>query len=461
MSGYKRATITISEQEYRRLHQADMKRRFGERIKPKSKNPDLDVELISALQQMESRQRQLEEALGDLNQGTPQADTEAIHEMLVQNALCYERLAGIVQETRTSVSDSFASISERFAERIQQERDLYHQGLQELAQRIDSYAYKEHAKEKLAREWLRRAVMFSEFIQDQCDHERFRPGRLSRILQRLEFAQGNLAAGAADASLQISQQVFLDLSELHFELEYSVLEWQAEYERAQSALNGLLEEIQVNSEVHAIDLQGQEMPERVDLDYWTSGKYRQALERCRQFLAVVEEGQLSAEELKRIHTDVFPTIMEYFDSVVYEARLNALNSQLRMNIADTALLALELHGFQLQESGYMGKDMRCSFTLHLENSDGSQVSIEVLPIAAQAQELANELIVKTEHPYLKTEQEARQQWDELCRTFRQYNLDVSRPEIGSAASAPIQNQVQEIPAPVRQRLQLKRPTDVR
>src|SRR5215216_2399395 len=460
MSGYKRATVSISEQEYRRLHQADMKKRFGEHTKSRAKNQDQDAELINVLQQMESRQRQLEAALCDIHQDASHPDMEALQDILAQNALCYQRLAGAIDATRSSVNDSFVVISQQFAARMQEEREQYHLGLQDLAQRLDAYSYKEQAKEKLARQWLNRSLMLSEFIQDQFDHERFRPGKLSRLLERLNFAQGNLEAGAPDASLQTAQQVFLDLSELHFELEHCILEWQAEFERAQSTLSSLLHEIQLNSAVPAIDLQGETMPEQVDLDFWTNGKYRIAMNRCQQFLTVLAEQQLSADELKCIHTDVIPAITEYFDSVIYEARLNALNSQLRMNIAETALQALEIHGFQLNESGYTNQDMRSSFTLRLENADGSKVSIQVLPIDAKTQELANELLVKTEHPYLKTEQEARLQWDELCRTFRQYNLNVSQPEIQSTPSAALPKQVEDLPEPTRQRMQLKRQNDV-
>lgn len=463
MSGYKRATVTISEQEYRRLHQADMKRRFGEHGRPRAKNGGQEAELSSTLQQMAIRQRQLEDALGALNQDLPRIESETMQSILVQNAQWYERLAGVIEETNSSLDDSFAAISQHFSERMQEERQHYRRGLQSLSQQLDAYRHKEQAKEQLARQWLRRSVILSEFMQGQFDHERFQPGRLSRIHQRLDFAQENLAAGSPDASLQLSQQVFLELSELHFELEQCVLEWQAEYERAQNAMNELLAELQLNSQVTAFDLQGEALPGQVDLDYWTKGKYRQVLDRCQQFVTLLadEQQRLSTAELKRIYTDVLPVISGFFDSIVYEARLNALNSQLRLDIAERALEALEMHGFQLNDSGYNQKDMRASFTAHLENSDGSQVTIEVLPIDIKTQELANELVVITKHPYLKTEQEARMQWEELCRTFSQYNLQVSRPEIHPATPATTHNSAETLALSKPQRVQSEIPGDVR
>ncbi len=76
--------------------------------------------------------------------------------------------------------------------------------------------------------------------------------------------------------------------------------------------------------------------------------------------------------------------------------------------------------------------MRAPFMAQLDNSDGSQVTIQVLPTDGTAQELTNELVVVTKYPYLKTEQEARLQWAELCRSLNEFNLNVSHPEIRSA-----------------------------
>jgi hypothetical protein len=121
-----------------------------------------------------------------------------------------------------------------------------------------------------------------------------------------------------------------------------------------------------------------------------------------------------------------------------------------MNIAERALQALEIHGFKLNQSGYVNKDMRAAFKANLENADGSQVMIEVLPTEKQKQELANELVVITNHPYLKTEHEARLQWQELCYSLNQFDLNVSRREVRSAPPL-------RMPRPVEQPPQLGEP----
>jgi hypothetical protein len=433
MSGYKHATVTISEQEYRRLHDADMKRRFKGHTKAKAKNSGQATELTNALQQMENRQQQLEQAFSDLDQNFDRSETAAIQEILLQNALCYESLTGLIEETTLSASDSIAFLSERFTAAMQREREQYRGHLQSLVQRLDSHEQREQVRTEVARQWLRQAVVLADFIQEQFNHERFLPGRLSKILRSLNFAQNNLAQGFLESSLQVSQQAFLELSELHFELEQCIVEWQTEYEKTNHTIRQILTDLELNSSVNALGLQGEELSDQVDLDYWTEGKYRQLLDVCRKVRTRLDQDQehLSTEELKRVNTELFPFMTERFESILYEARFKALNSQLRMNIAERALQALEVHGFKLNESGYADKDMRARFTADLENSDGSHVSIQVLPNDQSTQELTNELIVITNHPYLKTEQEARLQWEELRQTLNQYNLNVSRPEVRS------------------------------
>jgi hypothetical protein len=434
MSGYKRATVTISEEEYRRLHQADMKRRFQQHTKSKEKNEGQSSDMTNTLKGMESRQQQLEQALLDLGQDFDWIGADMRDDILAHNSRCYESLASMIEETNSDASASLELLSRRFTEELQREREQYHHHLQSLSQRLDTYERREGSKAEAARQWLRQSAAMADFIRGHLDAERFLPGRLSRILDSLNFAQNNLAAGFFESSLQTSQQAFLQLSELHFELEQRTVEWQTEYARAQGALTQFIAELELNSSVNALGLEGEELPEQVDLSYWSNGRYRALVDKCRHLLALLsrEQRSISTAELKQTYRELLPVVVERFESIIYEARLNALNSQLRMNIAERALQALEIQGFRLNTAGYTNQDMRAAFKAELENADGSQVLIEILPTDRPKQELSNELVVVTNHPYLKTEHEARLQWQELCRTLNQYDLHVSRPEIRAA-----------------------------
>ena len=433
MSGFKRATVTISEEEYRRLHEADMKRKFRERKKPEARPDEQSAELARVIEQMEQRQQQLEQDLRELDQGFHQTPVynEELDAILMQNALYYEDLAAMVEETGSANYENLENLSQSFDEKIGRQREEYQRALQNLFDRQDIFEQAENVREELARQWLERSQHMASFLRDQFDHERFLPGRLSQILLRLEFAQNNLAQGLWESSLQHSQQAFLHLNELHLELEQRVLEWEAEYDCAYRAIREVIHDLELNAKVSAFGLQGEELPEEVDLDYWSGGKYQELLKNCQQVLEILlqDRQQIPAEDLQRTHTEWLPDITKRLESIIYEARLNALNSQLRMNIAERALQALENHGFTLSESGYSDEDMRSSFTACLDNPDGSQVTIQVLPGNTSVRELANELVIETRHAELKTEQEVQMQWQELRRSLHADNLRISQPEI--------------------------------
>jgi hypothetical protein len=201
---------------------------------------------------MENRQRQLEQALTDLDQDFDWIGAEMMQDILAQNAHCYESLAAIIEETNSDTIASLAFLSQRFTEEMQREHEQYHRHLQSLFQRLETYEQKEQSKAESARLWLRQSVAFADLIQEQLDHERFLPGRLSRILGSLNFAQNNLAGGFFETSLQTSQQAFLQLSELHFELEQRIVEWQTDYERAHSALTQFIG-LEMNLRINAFD----------------------------------------------------------------------------------------------------------------------------------------------------------------------------------------------------------------
>ena len=431
MSGYKRATVKISEEEYRRLHQADIERRFKTHSKAQEKASKQVANLGHSLQEMEHRQRQLEHTLSNLDQEFEWIGSEILETVLVQNARYHESIASVVEETISDTDASLALLSQRFTEEMQMERERNQLKLQDVTQRLNAYDQREQSKAEAARQWLGQSAAFADFIQTHYDHERWVPGRLSQILSNLNFAQTNLAQGFYESSMQMSQQAFLQLSDLRLELEQRIVEGQAEYERARSALTEFVTELEMNSSVNAFGLEGDELPEQVDLAYWTNGRFQELLVKSRQLLEVLihEQQSITVEELRQTYAKLIPVLREKFESLIYDARLGALNSQLRMNIAERALQALEIHGFRLNQSGYSNQDMRTAFTATLENADGSRVRIEVVPTQKPQQELTNELVMITNHPHLKTEHEARLQWQELCRSLNEFDLSVSRPEI--------------------------------
>jgi hypothetical protein len=439
MSGYKQATVTISEQEYRRLHEADMQRKFGmpAHRKTKEKKQDHTAELVNTLQQMEARQQHLEQVLRNIDQDYHQIDAETMQYILMQNNGCYESLSAAIEQTASNTHEAISLLSQQFEENMQREREQHRQNISDLVHQLDAHEQTESRKEDAARQWLGRATLFADVIRDQFDHEKFAPGRISRIQRSLEFAQSNLAEGYFESCLQISQQNTIELSELHFELEQRTVQWQAEYEQTCQMAHQIAADVRSNHFISTLDLNGEELPEKIDLDLWTNGQYCTLLDQCHLLLQNLAQDKdtIAREDITQVQAHILPAIQKAFESLIYEARLRALNSHLRMNIAEAAQQALVNRGYRLSEAGYEGRDMRAEYLANLERDDGNQVTIKVLPREDTAQELTNDLVVITKHPYIKTDQEARLQWEELQQLLHQFNLNIRRPDSSPAASS--------------------------
>ena len=431
MSGYKRATVTISQEEYQRLHQADMKKRFREYSKGRDQDNGRDEIVLSLIERLEEREQHLQNVLISMNQTSSQLDEEILSSLQTQTALNYQQMAQALQTSYDDFQSSFETLAGAFSQEMQIERENNYQNLQTLLMSQDSLLEQEYAKEEAAQAWLGRCTLLIDFIQSQFDHERFTPGRLDKILRNLALAENNLSNGFSESCLQQSQQTYLELADLNLELEQLLIQWHTLFGNTFTDVRDMVDQLSSNANIQALGLQGEELPNLVELEYWTNGRYHQLLEHCRQLSNYMYQDQdiLSFEDVERIHSQILPAIRESFESIIFEARLNALNSQLRMNIAEKALQALENHGFVLDDAGYTNNDMRSQFNAQLECPDGSQVLIQVLPTEKSKVELTNELVVITTHPYLKTEHEARMHWDELSQTLRQYHLQVSQPQI--------------------------------
>ena len=431
MSGYKHATVTISQEEYRRLQETAVKKKFKEFSKLNTSDPNREQDLLNVIGQLEERERLLQNQLSSFEQPADQLDDSALQAILDQNAACYSNLATSIKNSNSSLQDDLIYMTEEFSRALDQQRESYYLNIQSIFRDQDEYQSKENAKNESAFVWFNRCLILADFIQNQFDHERFAPGKFNKILRNLNLAESNLTNGFSEASLQSSQQIYLDLSDLNFELEQELIQWQTRFDRTYLAINEFISQMEANASVPAVGLKGEELPNQVELNYWTDDKYNELLNHCRQLAMymILDQNILSYEDIDRIYLQIIPVIQESFESLINDARLNALNSQLRMNIAEKALNALENHGFLLDTAGYKDDDMRSEFNAHLECPDGSEVSIQVIPTEIPANELSNDLVVITTHPYLKTEHEARLQWEELSHTLNQYNLKVSHPKI--------------------------------
>jgi hypothetical protein len=439
MSGHKRATVTISEQEYRRLHEADMQKRFRKKKEVDTPEREQEIQAMrTAFDELQDRQSYYETLIAHLDDEILRIEEDTSRELMAYQEAFNQELNDQMDFASNESSAILDSLTERFQEELQRERRKLAQRLQRFDRQMEQWHQDVRHQHQTAHQWLEQSMAIYDFIHNQFETERFTPGRMERIHRRLSLAQANLDQGMPEASLQAAQQAFMELSDLRIELETRTMEWQNQFQNTYAAGRDLHKTILANAHVAALDVAGQELPFLIDLEYWSSGAYDALLRESKHICQYLREHQqsLRLEDLQRIRNQELPRLQTKLESMIYEARLEAIQSQLRINIADLALQALEHQGYSLQQAGFAEDDLRGSFVATLRNEDRSSISLRIQP--KQGQDLTSDLIVVSNDSAMRTAgelfarfQAIRSSLGQKGLTIRQVQSNASPPQVGS------------------------------
>ena len=430
MSGHKQATITISQDEYRRLHELDMEQRFKKRTNSDDGDSRYDA-LLDAYQLIEERQKEYERVIASMNQEMAEIEAEKSSGILTVQAEYYQNLFNELQniqeeyiETQSALTDT----TEFFEDLIQSEHIKSRQRFNALRQQISSFARSQEMNEEYAREWIDTCTHLSNFISDKYDHEKFFPKEFDKILQRLNLAIQNLDQGYIDTGLQFAQEAFLQFSEFRISLEEKTSEWQALYEVLRNEIQRIFEDVSNTPVIPAIGIEGEDLHIDIDLEYWSNGKYSIIQDKLMTLLSTLKEyrQEINFDDFERLSTQTIPLLKTAFSEVVLEARQNSINSQLKINIAYLATKALEKHGFSLKQAEYQNNDMRDAFSAELSDDDGSNIILQITPNKVDH---SNNLVVDTLDDTVHTEDEFLRRWEEIHTSLELAGIQVGEVQV--------------------------------
>jgi hypothetical protein len=218
-----------------------------------------------------------------------------------------------------------------------------------------------------------------------------------------------------------AQQVYSGLSELRLELEKRENEWNTLYQAAWEGVHQLLDIARSSHTCSAHDLDGQELPVPIDIDFWACGELSHAVAEIEELGFQLQVDELSSEGLNRILQEDLPAARQAVEDAIYHARLAVLNSQLRINIADLVIEALQKQGYVLQQAEYARDDQRMAYSAKVRNLEGNEIVIQVYPSDAVGK---NELHLVSLDREQRTDHELRQRSLEVTRSLSQHGLKV-------------------------------------
>lgn len=425
MSGYKHATVTITEEEYRRLHDVDMQARFSEVfLGQKEKELGEFKALKTSFAVFEERQREYQEYVSDLEDGIRQAEIDISQGLIDQQAELLEELSGQINNLREDSDAALELITARFSAQIDATQKRNTHRLEEMNQQVGFLVNDHHQKRESAENWLNSTILIRKFIESHYDHDRDLPGRFTRIDRQIQQARENLENNLPEASLMLAQQVYADCSQARLELEQAARDWEVAYYTAEQKVNETLDLLRASRSIPALDLKGQELPIQIDLAYWSNGRSSDLLHTLRVMNAKLKSNpeKMMCEDLKYLAQVEIPKVIEEFQQIIYEVRLSVIYSQIRINIADIAIQALEKQGFIVHEYGFVEQDMCNPYFIRMRNIEGSQVILHVNPM--QNLEPANDLVIESHDSVQRTESELRSRSQEILQSLTHYGLQV-------------------------------------
>lgn len=427
MSGYKRATITITRDEYDRLNDAEHKLRdvapmpqpVAERIHEQTNNA-----ILGSVKQIQERQSLYENMLVELDRSIGQISTASSRELLAFQERTLAEAQQYAGNLWEHVDRLIQAQNNYISTTIQQNQVRNQEEISQIAARVADQVDRVERQQENALEWLNTIRTMYGFLAQNYAWDFFQPGSRDDLSRQIIQAEQNYAAQLFEATISSAQQAYFKLFRVQITLEQQQNQWNLLFLANWESLNQILAYAEENEYVQAYDLEGSPLPYTVNVDFWTGGKLSALTERMSALLDELNstEKSFTIEALKACRDEWLPNLYQELSQIIFDARVSALNSQLRINIADLVVQALRRQGFFADTFHYVGEDGRLGYQAHLVNATGNEVLVNVNPTGTGLGE--NELQLESADRAVRTEHELRQRWQEIHGSLSSFGLSV-------------------------------------
>lgn len=429
MSGHKRTTVSISELEYRRLHDAEMKSRFMERHLPDLFNDPREENQTgfqNVLRDVENRQNTflslasgLKDEIKTVEWATSQALVEKTAEITRRGELAQTRM-------EENLRHEMGKLSRDLQAEITSQTQACLSGIDQVHRRFASLEEEHRRKQEMALAWAQSAAVMDRFILDSYPPDMLDSDQIDQLESELQQVFVNLEQDIPEAAIAAAQQLYNRYSRMRVELEAHAIQAAVHLQETRQTLDELLAQLGGVQVVPALDMNGHTMDAEVDVDFWTGGGLQNLVEEVRAVRGELDDRAGIEPDLRRrlLEADI-PGWQATANELVFQARLAVLNSQIRINIAELVVRALQEQGFQLRGGNYLNGDMRDGFEAFVQSLDGSEVLIRVNPV--EQQEGRADVHLFSLDRERRSQQELAQRTREVCRSLQRHGLSVGNP----------------------------------
>lgn len=430
MSGHKRATVTISQEEYRRLYDAENRNYYATLAIPEqSLNQTIQNsqnKLIGNFHEISERQNKYENVINQYQDKIRDIEAVTTQSLFDQQVDFYNQLLGMTDLVWNNTSELIQIQSQEFeANVVAQNEHLYAQ-IQGLDQKMNWFNNREEKLFLASTNWLNDIGVLTNFIYSNYPRELVDQYMVKSLQEQIQLTHRNIDDGFYEASLSISQQLFLSLTQIRLELENQHTLRTSLLQVIDDNLSLIIDRCSTCEQVNAIDLIGDELPEWIDVDYWTESALSGLVSKLKNFWTEIKKSGivLSVTALESILHNEIPGFSDQLAEIVNLARRSALNSQLRYNVAQMVMLAVINQGYQPKMGSFTEEDYRQGYLAKAVSADGSEIVVKVDP----GDGFQNELELINSHPGVINDSEMRKRSIEIIQSLEAYGMNVGKIE---------------------------------
>ncbi len=425
MSGHKRATVTARAENIRQLSQTEMAVRFVEAgLKELSQRLDQSEQHERDLEQIqeETQNQQLIQALSAVDEVFARFEDDTRSTLHQQEQEFYQQISDFGNLVEESSAYQIAEIHADYQTALDELSEQHELSLAAISEQVDNLLYEHQSLDLTVEKWIDAS---STLLQSIADHPTWNfPKHMSYFTQMIDQAIENQQAGYKEAALISAQSAYREISQARVRLNQLYCQYSALSRLLNKKLQLLDQEIELNKQVHVLDLQGNPLDMEIWVDDWVGGNLSQLQQEVRSVLTWLEKppSQARLKQLRQYLKSYVPRWQSLLSEYVYQARSEVINSQLRMNTALTVIRTLETQGYKLERSTYRDGDMRAGYRAQLTDSEGSRVLVQVEPQAGLAEGM--ELNLFTQDADKRTPHELKQRSIEIQRSLRKAGLQI-------------------------------------
>lgn len=419
MSAKKRAIVRLERQEYQELKKLE-KRHIKEKSAVQWKEADVAVSYVEEnLEAMKDREDSYRQMVNSLTNDLTKMETTTQDALISQEKTFLDQLSIMETDMSRNADDLIRQQNETFNYLIQTVDQTYRNEIEVLEEELGLIASNQRAKEQFAIDLIEGTDQFFEWIRTNYDWDFFNPDDLVAFERRIDSASESFFMGMPEAAVAQIQEIRSDLVRSHVELEQKQSEWailRGMLDQRITQLQGVIEESRY---VLPVDLQMNviENVDLLDVNYWSQDRLIELEEKLFQMKANVRDQRcaVTSDELRNWLELIGENVEEKLASTIMYARYNALDAQIRRNLATIAADVMAANGFQVVDYSDDVNGIHEPFFVLMQDDHGGKVSIGVTPEEGYINNISIELSESTPVMDYQIENQRRDVIGELNR----------------------------------------------